>query len=46
MARLLQIVGLAGFPAGAFIAAGVGGLVAAGSLSVVYVGLAFEKRGS
>lgn len=44
-AFLLQAVGLVGFPVGVFIAAGVGAMVAAISVDLVFIGLAFEGDG-
>jgi hypothetical protein len=42
-ASLLQLVGLVAVVVGAFIAAGVGGVLIGGGVAAVYVGLAVDR---
>lgn len=46
VAAILQLVALAGFPVGGFMAASWGGFVIGASVSAGYVGLAIERAGS
>ncbi len=44
-ALLLQLAALVGFPVGGLIAQGVGGGIVGLSVSVLYVGVAWERSG-